>query len=501
MWQTPIFLIVMMVVVWPVPIVHAADHADVVDLGTTHQVIENFGASDAWTMQGVGTWSEAAKNKVADLLFDKEHGIGLSLWRFNIGGGTNRISINKADRTPETFEVAEGKYDWNRQASERWFCEAARDRGVPYLLGFVNSPPGRMTRNGLTNSGDDKTSPSNLKPGYEKQFARYLCDIVQHFRDEPDRSRRLLFNYLSPVNEPQIDWGRGSQEGSRNDNEQIRRIIIALHEELVARHLPTKVRAPESNTVPDLWRLDERASKQWGLPYGNYMSLLLGDESIAPMIDHTVCYHDYSSASGPSVEKDHQRLGEKLSAYPGAKVWMSEICIMSRKRDLGIHMALQVATLIHADLALSNASAWHWWLAMSNGDYKDGLLYTDWHHPGDSESIITSKSLWAMGNYSRFIRPGMVRVELKGDHHRFDGLLGSAYIDPSSHRLVMVYINLAKESQTVRWSLQGGNTSVVKLVPYVTSQTKELEAQPVLTINQAAEIPAESVVTFVEQRP
>ena len=148
--------------------VFADEHADVIDAGIHHQTIENFGASDAWTMKLLGNWSDAGKNKVADLLFSTDHGIGLSLWRFNIGGGINHQSIDNPMRTAETFEVAQGKYDWTRQADERWFSNAARERGVPYLLGFVNSPPGRMTRNGLTNSGDDEQHSTNLKPGFEK---------------------------------------------------------------------------------------------------------------------------------------------------------------------------------------------------------------------------------------------------------------------------------------------------------------------------------------------
>jgi len=70
--------------------------------------------------------------------------------------------------------------------------------------------------------------------------------------------------------------------------------------------------------------------------------------------------------------------------------------------------------MMHADLAIANANAWQWWTAVSNVDYKDGLIYTDYHNPGDPESIIQSKLLWAFGNFSRFIRPGMIRVKLDG---------------------------------------------------------------------------------------
>ena len=87
---------------------------------------------------------------------------------------------------------------------------------------------------------------------------------------------------------------------------------------------------------------------------------------------------------------------------------------MEGGRDLTIDTALRVARVIHCDLTLANASSWQWWLAVANEDYKSGLIYTDYRKPGDPENILESKILWALGNYSRFIRPGMRRVEMRG---------------------------------------------------------------------------------------
>src|SRR5690554_6232948 len=60
------------------------------------QTIHSFGASDCWTAKFVGGWAdESKKNQVADYLFSMDTlgngspaGIGLTLWRFNIGGGS-----------------------------------------------------------------------------------------------------------------------------------------------------------------------------------------------------------------------------------------------------------------------------------------------------------------------------------------------------------------------------------------------------------------------------
>lgn len=60
------------------------------------QTVSHFGASDAWSMQYIGLWDNLAQQEqIADWLFSMEddadgnpRGIGLSLWRFNLGAGS-----------------------------------------------------------------------------------------------------------------------------------------------------------------------------------------------------------------------------------------------------------------------------------------------------------------------------------------------------------------------------------------------------------------------------
>ncbi|MGH9584993.1 MAG: glycoside hydrolase, partial [Bryobacteraceae bacterium] len=344
---------------------------DTINLDREHQVIDNFGASDAWSMQKLGTWSLENRSRVADLLFSRKDGIGLSCWRFNIGGGINH-EITNPWRTAETFEVAEGRYDWTRQAGERWFLGAAKARGVPRFLAFVNSPAGRMTRNGLTFC--DKTGyTTNLKPGYEGQYARYLADILDHFRGNPDESQRIEFAYISPVNEPQWNWAGHSQEGNRACNNDIKRILQSLHAELERRNSPTQIAALESGSLPDMWQLDARATATWNAPYGNYLDAFLGDAEMKAIMSWRISYHDYGSDRVPGeLVPNRTKLAEKFRQYPGCKLWMSESCILTgsdgkggRSRDLTMHTALEVARIIHLDLTLVGVSAWQWWTAVS----------------------------------------------------------------------------------------------------------------------------------------
>src|SRR5579883_788268 len=143
-----------------------------------HQVIENFGASDAWSMDPIGReWTVENREKIADLLFSREKGIGLSCWRFNVGAGgavTDKATLWDPWRGAECFRQTEAEgYDWSKQAGQQWFLKAARRRGVDQFVACVYSPPVWMTRNGHAH-GDKTVGSTNLKPGYEGEFAKFL---------------------------------------------------------------------------------------------------------------------------------------------------------------------------------------------------------------------------------------------------------------------------------------------------------------------------------------
>ena len=474
-----------------------------IDAAVRYQEIDGFGASDCWSFQKIGEWPEAEKNRVADLLFSVDEGIGLSQWRFNIGGGLNSQSINNPWRTVETFETGAGQYDWSRQSEERWFLDAAKARGVDQFIAFVNSPPARMTRNGLTNCTDG-SGTTNLKSGWENQFARYLKDILVQFRDVWD----LEFHYISPVNEPQWEWNNGSdQEGNRASNADIRRITIALYDTLQAANLNTEISLVESGDLRSWYQLNGGMGQEYGEEYGSYLSELISHPDLNGKVGKHIGGHSYwSDLINTSLVQDRQSLLVHLDDYlvDDWKYWVTEYTILQgpygeggRGRDLGISTAIDVTRVIHHDMTLLNASAWQWWTAVSPEDFKDGLLYTNYRSNPWDLSIIESKLLWAFGHFSRFIRPGYQRIEMTGANNKF-GLMGTAYIAPDSKTMVAVFINAASGSKDVDLSLSG--------LPWVS------EFEAFLTSNQAGDdlrsignvdiestftIPAQSLVTLV----
>jgi O-glycosyl hydrolase len=177
-----------------------------IDLSKTYQVMDNFGASDAWACQFAGNWPNAKKDKIADLLFSKDtladgspKGIALSLWRFNIGAGSGQqgeqSGIRDEWRRSESFLDGPEVFNWNRQAGQLWFLKAAKARGVEKFLGFCNSPPVQFTRNHKTFADSGHT---NIAANEYPAFASYLADVIKGV----EKKSGVSFNYISPVNEP-----------------------------------------------------------------------------------------------------------------------------------------------------------------------------------------------------------------------------------------------------------------------------------------------------------
>lgn len=486
-----------------------------IDCTQIRQKIDNFGASGAWSIDVIGKeWSPSQKERIADLLFSTEKGIGLSLWRFNIGAGsmmTDQQTIPDAWRRTECFKSSEdAAYDWSKQEGQQWFLQAAKDRGVEQFLAFVNSPPVWCTKNGKGHAHPGSKLSTNLKHGYEQKFARFLADVWEYFKEE----KGISFQYVSPINEPGWSW-EGNQEGCRYNNEDLKRVICAVYDEFQSRQFDAEVDAPEAVEIAAL--LDDETFLRYSSgqqvynkgnnqlqvgKYKEYLKELLEDDGIKNKIGNKIAYHSYWSDEYKNGENEEllnmrKALKECMERHPDSKLWMSEYCIMrqGKGRDLGMDSALKMARVIHYDLTLAEVSAWHWWLAVSPYDFKDGLLYTDYKSEG-KQNILISKMFWTLGHYSRFIRPDARRVQLLGADDP-EGLMGSAFIDEKNNELIIVFIHAGMEDISVSLTFKGISLDAsVPFIPYVTSHKEDLEQKEPVHAQDIYVIQGRSIVTL-----
>src|SRR5690606_5873508 len=107
------------------------------------------------------------------------------------------------------------------------------------------------------------------------------------------------------------------------------------------------------------------------------------------------------------------------------------------------------------------------------------------------------KLLWAFGNYSRFIRPGMVRIEASNltypdPSEAAQNVMISAFRDPVSGKIVLVAVNLTGEDKklSIEGVKNGGWTG------YLTSNSANLEKQKV---GKRIVIPSKAVMTLISE--
>lgn len=495
-----------------------------VKLNDEKQTIHSFGASDCWTTKFFGKWSNTGKkNQIADYLFSMDtdadgnpKGIGLSLWRFNIGAGTfeqgTASGIATDWRREECFQNPDGTYDWNKHQGQQWFVQAARQRGVPYLLGFSVHPPVHMTITGNGNSR--KRTDLNLKADQYEAFADFLANVARRFKDAG-----TPMHYISPFNEPQYDWGEtsgnASQEGTAATNAQIAQVVKLLGPKLAAKGVETQIAVGEAAQWKYLTKGSSNRENQladWFTPSSaNYIGNV---PNLAPLAS----VHSYFSTcpSSTLISERQEALARRNSVNPALQLWQTEFGILGdicgqyngSPRNTGIDHGLYVAKVIHHDLVLADVSSWQWWLAVSPYNYSDALVYIN--DPSGAINVdgtkndgmvLDSKQLWCMGNFSRFIRPGMKRVEasLEGittPAQAADSYMISAYKDPASKDLVIVLVNPTTASRTLNLNaLTGGQLASNALTAYTTSATMSLKK----SVMPADKIPleAKSVITLV----
>lgn len=497
------------------------------------QPVRNIGASGCWFTEEIGArWPERDKKRVAELLFSREldkdgqpRGIGLSAFRYNIGAGTAEQGDSSGIRDPahrvECFLSPDGTYDWNKQKGYTWMLQQARNYGVQDLIAFVNSPPVQFTSTGLGYKLV-KDSLANLQADKYGAYADFLARVIRHFD-----GAGLHFKWISPVNEPQWDWsgtrGTAKQEGSPWTNEEIYRVTKALDKSLREGKLTTNILLTEAGMLDHLYtsNLTSRSSQIRAF-WDPASPLYTGN------LPHATPYvegHSYFTDGNARLISTRRSLRDTLSRWKGLEYWQSEYCMLGdgyregagmRQKLAPIDYALFLAKLIHHDLTTGNATAWHYWNSYEPGSADNPRYYLIALNPRRAarpDTLYTvTKNLWALGHYSLFVRPGMVRVETD----RNDGLADTAiartimiaaFKDATAKKVVVNMINYTQENKSAQLVMDGlaDTKSKWRVTSYVTSAKEgdDLKPYPVAAMPASGKkeisvvLPARSVVTFV----
>ena len=496
---------------------------------TTYQTVSDFGASDCWTADYVGKYfSNTQKSQAAKWLFSQgfdtngnPEGIGLSVWRVNIGAGSadpnSESNIKDETRRTECFLSKDGSYNWDKSSGQQYFMQQAKQYGVDNFLLFSNSAPVYYTANGLANNKDN-ASGANLKADCYDDFAEFLANVTVHFNESG-----YNIKYIDPVNEPAFNWTEG-QEGSPWQNNEISKLVRELDKSLSSRNLPTQIIMPEASSLDRLYQTSSdnngRASNQIEAFWNKTNTdTYIGDLS---HVAKAVAGHDYwTFTTNDALTTTRKNVAAAAAKY-GLNVMQTEWSMLDAapKVETGfpdsydtatdMDIALFMGKLIHIGMTQGNYISWSYWTAMSQSMYGqrnrfelmrlnatgDENTYESYKDLKTGGTVSATPNLWVLGNYSRFVRPGYKRIALTGDGD-INSLMGSAYLSPDGKKVVAVFVNMNTVTKGVKLAADDFSKTISSVKKYTTDATNNLTCDETITdVTTRIMVPARSVVTF-----
>lgn len=379
-------------------------------------------------------WRSSWTAGQADMFFSTNSGIGLSLLRTRIAPGATTVESSIMQ-----MAQARGARVWSSPWSPQTSFKSANANGVISVNG------GPFVGNAVNYQA------------YANQLAGYVVNMKNTYG--------INLYALSVQNEPDTDTT--NYESCVWTGQQFHDFIPYLSASLTASNVAsTKIMLPESIHWPNT----------------SLHSPTMNDGAVAPLVG-IVANHNYD---GPNFQTGATSAPVGLSNY-GKALWETEAST-GDAFDGGISNGVYWAGRIHQFMTGAQANAWHfWWLVPLNAD-NQGL--TD-------QSMNPTKRMYALGNFSRFVRPNYYRIGVVSN----TGMLQiSAYKDPTNGAVAIVVINPGSSNITQTFNLSG--FSVTNLTPWITSATQSLASQAPLSVSGPSFtniIPPLSIVTFVGQ--
>lgn len=356
---------------------------------------------------------------------------------FGTGTGQAGLSILRTDGCEDTGCTTDGLST----------AQLAATRGAKIIVSWW-SPPASWKSNGSLNNGGFLCDGTNGCGGtnHYPDFANLIATQVSNFA-----SNGVTVYAVSPANEPDAMVSYDSSFWTDTE-----------FSNFLSNYFCSKginVFMPESEA--------------WDGGQG------FADTTVATPSAHACVFayadHDYDGASDaqPWVNS-------------GKHLWMTEVSD-DNSLDTSIASGLSYANQIHAFMTSANANAWIFWEITGTGGEQtvNQCLICNG---------VNSSRLYAIGNFSKFVRPGYVRIDAPSSPAV--GVNVSAYKDPVSGNFAIVAINNNGTPTTISLAFNGFTSSTV--IPHITSASQNLADLSAVTAGSALtyQLPAQSIATF-----
>jgi O-glycosyl hydrolase len=448
------------------PPAYAADTASI-NGATTYQTIAGFGASEAFGEAAtVMNASSSIQQQVLDDLYSPTNGAGLTILRNEIGADAGNTIEPNSPGSPNATPNYVPMSQTNQDQGQLWFAQQIKNRyGVNDVYADAWSAPGYMKTNGSAANGGQvcgSAGASCSSGDWRQAYANYL---VQYAKDYA--AAGVPLTYLGPSNEPDYSANYDSMTMSPA---QMVSVLDVLG--------PTVRNSGLSAQISCC------AATGWPVS-GQYAAAIEADPT-ALAATAVLTSHGYSGAPTSPLSGWNKPAWEtEWSTFEGFD---------SAWDDGSDASGMTWAQHIYQGLTGANLSAYlYWWGSTTpseNGD-NEGLLEIN------GSSVIPTGRLWAFANYSRFIRPGAVRIGASSPNSAVDL---SAFKNPDGS-LAVVALNTGSGSDTVTYSLANtGVSNGATVSPYLTDNSSSVSAQGTTTVANGAftaTVPGRSLVTYV----
>jgi glucuronoarabinoxylan endo-1,4-beta-xylanase len=380
-------------------------------------------------------WGSGFQNAAdADTLFSTTTGAGLSLFRV-------RIAPNASDGSTAAGAVSTG-------SGEIAMAVAAQARGAS-VWATPWTPP-------AVDKSNNSTIMGTLTNG--QAFAQALATYVTAMKNAG-----VNLIAVSAQNEPDANV---TYESCTYTGATLASFIGTYMGPALA-NSGVKIMAPETQNWCD---------------FPNYSPAIFSNTAAAGYTS-IIATHEYG-CTPPTLSTSVQQVLDS-----GKEFWETEIYDQTTPADAGMGSALRVAKLITDALTIVNMNAWHYWWVYTTGT-DNGALW-------DTASGQASKRLWIMGNFSRFVRPGYVRVDVSGA--TVSGVTVLAFTNATDNTTVIVAVNNNSAATSVPIFVSGTEWPA-SVNSWVTSSAGNLAAGSALTLTTGhftASLAGQSVTTFV----
>lgn len=414
-----------------------------VDTQTRHQVIDGFGISGAFQRARQAQKLPAVSQKTAlDLLFSKDSGAGFSILRNGIGSSTSydQDFMKSIEPSSPGSTNATPRYEWDGDdAGQVWFTKEAKARGVEYIYANAWSAPAYMKTNNNDSNGGYicGVREANCTTGdWRQAFANYLIQFLRFYKEKEG----VTITHLGFLNEPDLNQTYASMQSS---GFQAVDFLKVLRPTLQASEFAnsTKIVCCEATGWGD------------GEDFLAELQSVDGDERF-----------DVYSAHGYSTYPSLPFNTEK-------KVWQTEWADLNGKWNVAWDIlgkegdGISWANKVHSALTLSNNSAFLYWIGAQETTSNEPLVRFL------NGTVIPSKRLWAMAQYSRFVRPEATRVEAKSNM----GYVKVSAFENKDGKVVVVIINNGHVDIAVDAEVGGVKGVRAGAVPWTTDNENTVE--------------------------